>query len=68
MGSDEAMAERDLSAVDIYALGCLVYEMLSGEPPFTRSSPQATLVGRSSGCGRKWQKGSKAVFGALAKR
>jgi tetratricopeptide (TPR) repeat protein len=45
MAPEQATADPHLDhRVDIYAVGALAYEMLSGGPPFTGNSPQAVLA------------------------
>ena len=44
MSPEQATGDQSVGpATDIYALGCVLYEMLVGEPPYTGSTAQAIL-------------------------
>ncbi len=46
MSPEQVMGEGELDGrIDIYALGCVLYAMLAGEPPYTGTTPPEVLAG-----------------------
>jgi len=46
MSPEQVTGDRDVDGrTDVYALGCVLYEMLAGEPPYTGGTVRAVLAG-----------------------
>lgn len=49
MSPEQAMGQGDVDGrSDTYSLGCVLYKMLTGDPPFSASSPQAVVARKLS--------------------
>ena len=50
MSPEQALGEESLDArSDVYSLGCVLYELLVGEPPYTGPTAQAVIAKRLAG-------------------
>jgi len=66
MSPEQAAGEKQLDGrADLYALGCVLYEMLAGEPPYTGPTAEAILARAMTEAPRRLQPVRAAVPAAL---
>lgn len=59
MSPEQATAEKEItSRSDVYSLGSVLYEMLTGSPPHTGASAQQIIMvrGASERCLKRWDR------------
>ncbi|MGE5750230.1 MAG: protein kinase domain-containing protein [Gemmatimonas sp.] len=65
LSPEQASGETQLDGrSDQYSLACVVYEMLSGQPPFVASTPQAVIAKRFSELPKRFPPGVNVPSGA----
>ncbi|MDZ4834467.1 MAG: serine/threonine-protein kinase [Candidatus Melainabacteria bacterium] len=58
MSPEQCMGENSDERSDIYSLGCVIYELLSGRPPFEGANPIKIIFGHLNETPARFAKGS----------
>jgi eukaryotic-like serine/threonine-protein kinase len=65
MAPEQILGEPNDARSDLYSLGCILYEVLTGQPPFLADDPARIIDGHLSGAPRPPSQVSPAVPAAL---